>query len=249
MAYTNLFARIAAPNVVPRPYNLFTLAPPITPPDPRWSVGAMFDPLSCLKTAVWLDQCVSGAGDGSPKVVSDCTQQPTLQFQPFTVYSAIKRSGGDPDDVAALARTTLGNGESFGVEQYLWDRFVATFAPPAPSTNPTVALAAVEQALAANYMGQGLIHLSPSAATVLGQLGLIAAGPNTMHTVIGTPVVIGAGYDTPVNAIYGSGQVVVLRGTISEFDGMDRTVNDVVAYAERTYVVGWDCYLTGATFP
>src|SRR4051812_26111448 len=115
MAYTNLFARINAPNVTPRPHNLFTVAPPLTPPDPRWSVGVMFDPVSCLKTGTWLDQCVSGAGDGSPKVVSDCTLQPTQTFQPFTVYAAIKRSGGDPDDTAALARTALGNGEVFGV--------------------------------------------------------------------------------------------------------------------------------------
>lgn len=248
MAFTNQFTRINAPNVTPRPHNLFTVAPPTTPPDPHWSAGVMWDPLACLRTGVWLDQCVSGAGDGSPKVVSDCTQQAMQQFQPFTVYAAIKRSGGDPDDSVALARSTLGNGENFGVEQYLWDRFVATVAAPVAATNAPTALATVEQALAANYMGQGVIHLTPYIATILGAQGLIGASPK-MTTVIGTPVVVGAGYDTPTNTIYGSGQIVVVRGTIDEHDAWDRQVNDHVAFAERTYVVGWDCYLTGANFP
>jgi hypothetical protein len=63
--------------------------------------------------------------------------------------------------------------------------------------------------------------------------------------LIGTPVVVGAGYTANGPTIYGTGAVAVRRGEMEVVSAWNMAINDELVLAERTYVVGWDCFATG----
>ncbi len=70
-----------------------------------------------------------------------------------------------------------------------------------------------------------------------------------MQTLLGTPVVIGAGYDNAVGAptatssIFATGPVLLYRGDIDTREqAINKAHNEVSYVAQRDYVLGWDCY-------
>ena len=81
---------------------------------------------------------------------------------------------------------------------------------------------------------------------------LVQTGRRQLQTMTGTPVVAGAGYNLDLGEggtvkIYGTGAIVIRRSSVSTLIGVDRGVNDFLALAERTYLVGWDCATIGHT--
>jgi len=132
----------------------------------------------------------------------------------------------------------------------------AATVPTGVALNVTDALGALEQALANCLNGTGIIHvpqaLAPTMALLLQRQG------NRLYTPNGNIVAIGAGYPgtSPAGAtpalgtawMYATGPVVAYRDApnIRLMDGaapVDRTVNNVKAIIERTYVLGYDCCL------
>jgi hypothetical protein len=141
-----------------------------------------------------------------------------------------------------------------------------------------VALGEVEQALVERYGGQGLIHMDLNTAYALIKDHALYYDPLTKHlqTILGTPVVIGAGYDLfrvranaggPFSAafspafanaqvggaaidvhpwIFGTGAMELLRTPIITSVAYDTANNDKVALAERAYTALIDCDLVVA---
>ena len=106
------------------------------------------------------------------------------------------------------------------------------------------ALAAVEQGIAREYGSLGTIHVSIRAASLLLSKGSLVARGGRLFTELGTPVVAGAGYPD-LGEIVGTGALVGYRSEVfnsssRQGDLLNRATNDLVAIAERSYVVGFD---------
>ena len=244
---TTVQQRVVAPSVTPSPYGLFSVAPPGSPGDPHWQNGVMWESWSCVDAALTTDPCISGTTP-DPKDFDDC---PFVGYaEPVTVYVGLKHSGGG-DAAVEGAGSILSAAEQTAVEEHLWARFVAAGAVFA-ADSVVQALALVEGSLARHYRGRGVIHMNRGVATSLAQY-LVRQG-DQLQTIAGTPVVAGSGYnqeatdDVPGEVvIYGTGGLVVYRSDVLAVDAWDRSINDHLALAERTYVAGWDCYITGRT--
>jgi hypothetical protein len=123
-------------------------------------------------------------------------------------------------------------------------------------------LGRLEAALGGCYDGQGVIHMTPAVAELALAYFLIervASGPNgtpALQTRQGNWVVVGSGYpgSSPAGVttagtewMYATGAVFYYRAdakaTSRPSESVNRSINDMVYIAERTYVVGWDCCL------
>lgn len=247
MVASNAIAvRVAAPPVPARSFGLFSVAPPEAPTDSHALMGLGWESLACGRLPVWGDPCWNPDLAGGAKTVAACV--PQHGGDAFTVYRYVNWSGGQLADGQAAAEATLAVGEQSAVEQYLWTRLLASDTGLGAGASPVLALALVEQALADNYMGQGVIHMTPTAATMLGGEYLERQG-NRLYTIAGTPVVVGGGYVKGApDTIIGTGVVVVRRGPVETLGAIDRNVNDVLALVERNYVIAWDCGAWSATY-
>ena len=232
-----LYERIAAPPVTPHPYGLYSVAPPTAPGD-HGVVGVQWDSWACIDPNTTTDPCINGGAAPGAKEFEACPNN--INFKPITVYLGIKRTGQSYDVGEAQARSVLEDAEEYAVERYLWGLLGAEVTEAA-AAQPLTALAAVEQALGVGYMGTGVIHMSRSTATRLSPQ-LVREG-NHIETLIGTPVIVGAGYGA--NFIYGTGALAVLRGDIEVVQAWNTAINDELVLAERTVVAGWDCFATG----
>jgi hypothetical protein len=124
--------------------------------------------------------------------------------------------------------------------------------------DPVTALGALEDAMGACVPGQGVIHVPLRAASALASQNLVVRDGDGMFTHDGQPAIFGAGYPGtgPDNVavadgeawLFGTGQVMVWRGEPfltppNLAEAVDRTLNDVTVFAERTYAVGFSCCL------
>lgn len=119
------------------------------------------------------------------------------------------------------------------------------------------AIGLLEGELAECYGGVGVIHAPRAALAHMAANHLIDRSGQTVRTWGGTPIAFGAGYPgtSPAGAapatgeawLYATGAISLRRGDItvtsSRVQGLDRSVNTLQLYAERTYVINWDCCL------
>lgn len=239
--------RVAAPPVSPQAYGLFSVAAPISPSDTGWQVGVSWESWACLDPNVTTDTCIgmpSTLAVGGIKEFEVCPD--TQKFKPFTVYVGIKRAGGTVEVAQESASQVLANGEEYAAEKILWAEMLADAGALPAAVAPVLALGKVEKALAVGFRGRGVIHLDALTATVLGD-HLTRSG-SQLTTLLGTPVVVGSGYDfdnAHPGAIFGTGSVAVRRSGVSLISAWDTKINDELGLAERTYIVGYDCFITG----
>ena len=184
---------------------------------------------------------------------------------PFVVYGhfACSPMSYSQDEMQGKALDHLFLKEEARVEQALWTgdlgnvpNFAGANGFAAPNNvgsftakDITYAIAAIEQYLAETYGSLGVIHMSRQLAS--------ATDPNLskkngrLVTSLDTPVVVGTGYGH--NKIVGTAAMVAYRSdpfipSNVPYDLLDRAKNDMVAVAEREYVVGFDpCGLVEAT--
>jgi hypothetical protein len=167
-----------------------------------------------------------------------------------TVYSYVKQSifdtlGQDPAYVSS-PDSVFAYAEAPAIERIFWDAAVAAAAAGGNALGAQAslleALADVEQVLAEDYNGLGVIHLTPRAAVLLGDDGLVRPS-GTLTTRTGTPVVIGAGYDGADGLmVLGTGVPVLFRaGTPQKVEANDTTNNSGTILTQRTWLIGWDC--------
>lgn len=245
-------AEVAAPTPVPYRFGIFSVATPLPEGDGRWEGGGMeWVSEACVTPAFTNNECVDPS---APELVAQgmCV---IMSYDPFTVYAVNNDSAGktrDLTEAANIARARLEASEQFGVEEKLWALLTPT--TEVAATSPAMGLALVEQMLTESYPSMGVVHMSRLTATLLGELGIVHAEGNRLVTTLGTPVVAGGGYGQvngvePTDAaIYGTGPLVLLRGTVDTVRGFNRDVNSHYTIAQRPYAVGWDCSVVGATF-
>jgi hypothetical protein len=115
------------------------------------------------------------------------------------------------------------------------------------------ALGRLEGSLADCYNGVGVIHIPRDLVAAFQNENLIIVDGPRYKTANGNIVVLGSGYtgSAPDGTssdsymwIYGTGMPFIYRGPITVMrarDSIDRATNTLMAIAERTYVIGWDC--------
>lgn len=240
VAMSAVYDRVAAPPVIPHPFGLFAVAPPISPSDTAWMAGVQWESWACLDPNTTTDNCLNG-GTAAVKEFEVCPD--INSHKPITVYQGFKASGGQRA-VLSQAEGVLQGAEEYAIEKWLWADLAARVTEIA-ALSPLGALAYIEDDLAIHYMGTGVIHMTRGMATRLAA-SLVRSG-SQVQTIAGTPVAVGAGYAfANPNTIYGTGGMEIRRGPISVDTAWNLSVNDELTLAERTYVVGWDCYETGA---
>lgn len=124
--------------------------------------------------------------------------------------------------------------------------------------DPVTALDVLEEAMGTCVPGQGVIHVPVRASATLGSQFLVTEGATGAQTHLGNQVIFGAGYPGtgPANAavadgeawLFGTGQIMVWQGPEfltpeSAAQAIDRTLNDITVFAEKTYAVGYSCCL------
>ena len=243
VATSAIYARVEAPTVKPHPYGLFTVASPESPSNTEWQHGFSFESWACIDPNITRSSCIDGLADAPPKEFEVCPN--TQMTKPFTVYTGVKRTGQSQDVAETQARDILTNAEEYAVEKQLWAA-LGTAVTESAALSPLGALALVENSLAVGYMGLGVIHMTPGMAVRLGTTALVPKG-NGLETIAGTPVAVGAGYAAGgAVAIYGTGQLKIMRGGVDYVDAFAPSVNDLLVLAERNYAMAWDCYSVGS---
>jgi len=260
----NVWVNVEPPPVVEHPFGLFSVAPPRQPEGgDEWQLGVQWrNSPGCTDVHHTLDPCISGTTVVA-KQPESC--QELRAFKPFTVYTYLHRSGLSADVARAEADAAFAAAEQRGVESFVWNNQLPGLVTDHWTMGADAvgqALGLVELALAQHYNGTGVIHMDRGTATALGIHHLRVQG-STLVTTVGTPVVVGAGYGPAVvlsggpaapppsltGSIFGTGALVIRRGTSEVLEGFDRAVNDALVIAERTYVVGWDCVAVRADIP
>jgi len=141
-------------------------------------------------------------------------------------------------DVGTQADRVYDLRESHGVEQAVEQGLLGDGTSLGTATSPTDALAKMEQELMVQYAGVGIIHVGAAIATVLLSKALIEQVGGKFFTKLGTRVSVG-GYTS--GAMYGTGDVLIYRGSKESHESPDRTTNIHHGLAERAYVAFTDC--------
>lgn len=194
------------------------------------------------------DECLSDGSVAALTLIDACLAGGTADRH--TIYSFVTQSlldslttnpplSSSPDSAFAYA-------EAPEIEGIFWAQAVAQAVSDSTDlgaqTTLLDAVAEVEQHLAENYNGLGVIHLTPRAAILLGDDGLVRPS-GVLTTRTGTPVVIGAGYDGADGLmVLGTGAPVLYRaGTPQQVEVNDTTNNSGTVLIQRSWLIGWDC--------
>lgn len=133
----------------------------------------------------------------------------------------------------------------------------AAYTVTGTGVDPVCALAMLENDLAIEINGQGVIHMPNELAVYLMAENVLIRDGNRLLTPNGNVVVVGNGYTgTGPNGenadgvlwMYSTGRVFGYRSSIRILKppgAFDRSLNTVKVIAERNYVMAYDCYLAG----
>jgi hypothetical protein len=114
----------------------------------------------------------------------------------------------------------------------------------------------LEDALGSCYGNQGIIHVTPKTLTAMANRAIVVRDGPRLRTPNGHLIAAGQGYPgtapdgtAPAGGhawMYATGAVAVRRSGIvipspQIVQVVNRSKNDVVQVAYRTYVIGWDC--------
>lgn len=269
---------VEGPERVALPYGLFSVVPPRPAGDEKWLNGVQWEPLSCSPASgIGEPECEPAEGGGTDAVGLPKTLAApggVEEASAFTVYGMHKCSpvGRTPEEAQARARAHLMAREEARVEQALMTgdlenepNFQGAVDLTSGATTPVEALALLEGFIASTYGSQGVIHVSRTGATRWAADYLITGSGGKLTTMLGTPVVAGAGYEANVGPTgsegaagtvwaYATPALFAYRGDIFEpsnrpGDLLDRADNNLYAIAEREYLLGWDpCGVAAAQF-
>ena len=257
-------AVVVPPTRGPLPYGLFSVLP-FRVDSARFDNGVTFTTAGCAPAQGIGEFCPPSPATvvGLPKTFANVCEEG--EASAFTVYGEFRGSlvGIDSDEAVQRAMDHLLLKEEQRVEQAFWTGDLDN-TPNLRSASvigtgpypPEVGLALLEEYLAS--LGTvGAIHMTRSAATMLTRY--LHTSGQTLRTLLDTPVAAGSGYDgsSPAGVaaadgeswLYATGPLFGYRG---EPFGTSNAIpdpgnNDLVAVAERTYVLGFDvCELPAA---
>lgn len=250
---------VGPPPASPRRYGLLSVALPVD--TSRAAEGGFQWEPDCGTLGVTTGDCLyepeTDLISPSPYTCSDMRMA-----WPFVVYALDNGPviGETLDEARARVERRLALGEEVAVEREVWTGEARGFTSPPGlilSDSPVIiemssislpdGLGQVEAALAAAYGGQGVIHLSPYAVTVLGFDHFTIEG-GRLFTIAGSRVVVGGGYvrtdlGGAIETIVGTGPVRVARSavTVTDANVFNRETNTAMIVAQRAYSVAWDC--------
>lgn len=246
------------------PYGLFSAVTPRPTGENRWENGVVWEPLTC--------DPASGIGDPDcdpPQEETEATGLPKKSppnagvdnASAFSVYGSYVCTPAGHTIEWARQRATehLLAREEARVELALWTGDlgnVPNFSTGTLQTGAavpiTVAIAMAEQDIAENYGSLGTIHMSRGVAQrALSERALVTVGTR-LFTMLGTPVIAGAGYPeaSPIDGseglfIVAAPALMMYRSEVfypSDRPGdlLDRGQNNLHSVAERKYLLGFD---------
>lgn len=236
---------VEAPASVPYRFGLFSVASPRTTEmttagaDPHWRNGVTWVSQSCGVAKSTQEFCVDEA---DPELDPD-GRCDIREFEPFTIYAFNDDSipGFTLAEHEGHAVERLLHGEQFAAERYVWGLLddESDACTDLTASTARVGLGTIEQTLAEQYGGMGVLHMNRTTATVL--CDYLYADGQVMRTKLGTPVVVGGGYED-AGRIYGTGPLIIYRGEVdTRQQAISKPSNNVSFIAQRDYVVGWDC--------
>lgn len=188
---------------------------------------------------------------------------PWLGAEPFHLYSSVHcmPGGGFSEEAKELAVSRMTANEECAVESHLWNSLLTQGAQPVGDVaNPKPlpwALGELEAALlAARGSCTGTLHLPAKLAIPMSAASccLLEQDGAALRTRLGSTVSFGSCYNPRLRpdgetvpdgqvVIVGTGPVVIQRGPISTYEGLDKETNDYAAISERVYAVITDCPL------
>lgn len=170
--------------------------------------------------------------------------------------------GLNRDEQLREASLAFDAGESIPVEAQVMDTLFSPtgglfptptdLTPAGGAVKPKVGIAMLEGWFATRYLGAPTLHLPTVIASLAMGLDGVAFDEEVLRTKLGSKVVNGGGYDlanvSPAGVaapagekwIYGTGEVIVLRGNIEPQQAFNQSNNEVTTLFERPYIVAAD---------
>lgn len=254
---------VEAPPRTPLPYGLFSVLT-FRDGDTRWdSAGVEMESLIGCGPLQGIGHggfCADPADvTGLPHNFAQ-SETGLVSATPFSVTAHHRCSPVGSVPARTLAQARLLTFEERAVEHAFWTGMLGN-TPNLRAAQPITAgavpfkvgVALLEEWAAAEYGSQGVIH-APRAVPV-GDLRLTG---QTYRTPLGTAVVAGAGYDgtgptgsaalaADTRWIYITPAMVGYRSEVSVDEVFDHAVNDLVAFAQRDYLLAYeDCGVAAA---
>lgn len=250
---------VEAPAIQPYRYGLESVAQPAPTPDLHWLNGVQYEQLGTYEPGVWPGSCAVGA-TGNLSLPS--TASPSIGL-PFSAYAGVTCAvvGYSEDYIRARAYAILKMGWQHAAEQALWSGTGST--APALTSATTIAatgvsmiagVAALEDYLANNYLGVGVIHAPRKASARAAYARQVEDRGNELQTIIGTRWCFGGGYPntgpggvaagTNIAWMYATGLITVRRDEPFINGGLaqsfDRSTNQQTVFAEQPSVLTVD---------
>lgn len=257
-------ALLIDPPAPPQPYSGLLAAAVGPLPMPAHAAG---DGLQYVLDSCGSVQLYPAACDLTPPTKSFEGSDGTFVADPFVVIasSVCGTVGQSMAEVEGRVRRRLQLKEGWGVERAFWGGSATvpgylqshTVDTLDPVGTVTEGVSLLEQALADNYGLPGLLHARPRVAAYLGHAGQVEHIGGVARTHRGSTLVFGDGYsgEGPAGEVvadgaewmFATGRVLVWRD-LETFvpplrQTLDRALNQQYALAERTYILGVECYI------
>lgn len=191
---------------------------------------------------------------------------PFTGVDPFPLYSSVHcmPGGGFAEEAKRIAEDRMRANEECAVENRLWTDFAHQGADYIGSRSAPPGLIQAIGMLEAALLQRrgncaGVIHLPaelsfPLSCAAGSGCAIADDGTGTLRTRMGTAISFGACYDKSIrpdgmpqipgwSTLVATGPVIVQRGPITTYEGLDQWTNDYAAISERTYAVIADCPL------
>lgn len=191
----------------------------------------------------------------------------------FVNYGGLKCSlvGLDLGEAESRVSAAFEAGESTGIEREFMRTAFATgpdnpddpgnptwaqavdITPAGGAVKPSLGIALLESFIASQYVGQPLLHLPRTVASLVASVGGLSLDGNVLHTKLGSVIAAGAGYEFPnlgpdgtpstgtERWLYATGQVGIQKGDIGTRVVTDPVNNMGYVLAERPYVGAFEC--------
>ena len=225
---------VAPPPVSPRLFGLFSVVGAFRE-GARFQQGVEWEqrPLDTAKTVAFDDLCQQVVNEsGVGRVFEDAVA--------FRVTHGVECTpvGEDAAEMEARAVARLVSWEEKDVEHTVWSSATPKLVDgSAAVVDDDVAIAQAE-AHAASWNMQGVIHMPVGVAARMADKGLVKVNGRQLTTRMLTPVVAGAGYDTPHLVV--TGAVFIYRSEAYTDAAFDMGMNNREVFASRDYLVGFD---------
>lgn len=175
----------------------------------------------------------------------------TLFAPAWTVYAEVECQSMAFDAAASAAREHLALAGHRAIEAAWWELAFARSRQIGTGVGLVEAIAELEHYIATNYSGLGLIHMPVYLAAWAGADDAVFVRDEgvsgTLHTLRGTPVVVGSGYPRQGDgggagvALMATGAVRLYTSGVEAVEVFDRRTNLRSAVAEQTVAAADDC--------